>query len=240
MSARLSTVETASPRALDLGSGPCPAAGYVGVDVQPAESSDPEARSPKPDPLRSPTVIYADLFDGTPWPFPDGSVERLRAWHVIEHIPHERIVIGQRRIKRIERRRGSGNIVIATHHESVPETQDAFFWFFDEAFRVAKPGCRFELGWPHPQSDGADQDPTHCRRIPTSMLHYLSVEGRRMLRVHHYPVVCNWTIEPGSVQELGSAESLAPFTLPDGSLDVARARRAHGVFHEIRATLIKP
>jgi len=215
-----------TPLCLDLGSGPTPAAGYVGVDLVTEETGDD-----------APLVHYANLFDGTPWPFPSSSCARLRASHVIEHIPHDRIVIGQTRVKRVVRNSAGGK---ATHYETVPKTADAFFWFFDEAWRIAAPGCRFELAWPHPQSDGADQDPDHCRRVPTSMLHYLSWTGRRMLRVHHYPVSCNWLVEPGSVQELGSEESLAPFTLPDGSVDIAAARRAHGVFHEIRATLVKP
>lgn len=213
---------TSSPRALDLGSGPCPAAGYVGVDLC------------APDPGYE--VVYADLWGPEPWPFEDGSIERLRASHVIEHIPHDRIVIGTTRVRRTVK---SPHRPTTIHHDSLPKTQDAFFRFFDEAFRVAQVGCRFELAWPHPLSDDADQDPTHCRRVPVATLHYLSREGRQRLRVHHYPVSCNWVVEPGSVMELGSEEALAPFTRPDGSVDVAAARRAHGVFHEIRAVLVK-
>lgn len=240
------------PTALDLGSGPCPAPGYVGVDLCGEANGGfgfqasgnhssgfggetpeaPKAQSPEP----SSPVLYCDLFAGTPWPFASGSVERLRAWHVIEHIPHERIVVGTTRVTRTVR---SVDREPQVHRESIPAKQEAFFWFFDEAYRIARPGCRFELAWPHPQSDDADQDPTHCRRVPVSMLHYLSREGRRTLRVHHYPVACDWTVEPGSVVELAHDEKLAPFTLADGSVDFAAAKRAHGVFHEIVATLVK-
>lgn len=213
--------------ALDLGSGPCPAAGYVGVDLL-SQLGDPDGEG---------TVLFADLLDGSPWPFDDASIERLRAWHVIEHIPHSRITIGRTAFKRIVRSPGRPS---TTHFGSIPLTQDAFFWFFDEAYRIAKSGCRFELAWPHPQSDAADQDPTHCRRVNVASLHYLSRDGRRAMHVTQYPVACDWVVEPGSVQELGSEESLAPFTLQDGSIDIAAAKRAHGAFHEIRATLIKP
>lgn len=210
------------PARLDLGSGPCPAPGYVGVDLCQADPGS--------------CVIYCDLTNGQPWPFESESVEALRASHVIEHIPLGRIVVGT---TRVTRKIISPNREPITIRETIPSTQEAFFWFFDQAYRIARPGCRFELAWPHPQSDAADQDPTHTRRIPAAMLHYLSRDGRRALGVHHYPVGCNWVVEPGSVQELASAEALAPFTLADGTVDIAAAKRAHGVFHEIRAVLVK-
>ncbi len=223
----MQTRETAAvivPRALDLGSGPAPAAGYVGVDLCPADEGH--------------EVVIADLMSGEPWPFESGSVERLRAHHVIEHIPHGRVETGARiKTRGVVRSPGRGPV---THIGSMPVTQDTFFWFFDEAWRVAAPGCRFELAWPHPQSDGADQDPTHQRRIPSSTLHYLSRAGRRALRVHQYPVGCDWQIVPGSVLELATDAELARFQNPDGSFDIARAKREHGVFHEIVATLYKP
>jgi hypothetical protein len=223
-----------SPTALDLGSGPEPAPGFVGVDLCAAGAEGA-------------SVVFVDLFSGAPWPFPSESVTRLRASHVIEHIPPGRVIVGVTRVRRTVRSHifsadepmpPSPRVV--THFETIPRSQEAFFWFFDEAFRIAAPGCRFELAWPHPQSDGADQDPTHCRRIPVSMLHYLSRSGRRAMRVEHYPVECDWHIEPGSVQELATDETLAPFTRADGSIDFASAKRCHGVFHEIRAALVKP
>jgi hypothetical protein len=207
---------------LDLGSGPTPAPGYLGVDLF---TSDIEGAE----------VVYADLFSGKPWPFASESVGRLRAWHVIEHIPHDRVVIGATRVRRVVRSFGKAPV---THHETVPQTQDAFFWFFDQAWRVAAPGCRFELAWPHPQSDGADQDPTHCRRVPSSTLNYLSLEGRQALRVHHYPVSCDWVLEDKAT-EYASGEALSPFTAADDVIDVNAAKRCHGIFHEIQAVLVK-
>lgn len=206
--------------ALDLGSGPEPAPGFVGVDLLDQDE---------------PRVIYANLWNGDPWPFEDGSIERLRASHVIEHIPHTLIHIDRQRIRRqIVSPLGTKS----THFVSVATTQDAFFWFFDEAWRVARPGCRFELSWPHPQSDPADQDPTHTRRIPSATLNYLSVAGRRALRVCHYPARCDWHVE--SCTEFGSDENLALYTRPDGTVDIPEAKRHYGIFHEITAVLVKP
>lgn len=204
-----------TPRALDLGSGPCPAAGYVGVDLL---SQD------------SPRVVFADLWSGEPWPFEDGSIHALRASHVIEHIPHERVKTGRRiAFTREIRRPGKTPIV---EQGSIEESQDAFFWFFDEAYRVAAPGCRFELAWPHPWHDHADQDPTHCRRVPSPVLFYLSTEGRRSLRVQHYPVTCDWQVE--SVTEVGTDASLKFY-----ASDLMRARHHLQSFHEIQAVLFK-
>lgn len=206
-----------SPRALDLGSGPCPAAGYVGVDLL---SQD------------SPSVLYANLWDGTPWPFEDGSIRDLRAWHVIEHIPHDRVMTAERTEVTRQFRRSKGGPLV-TEQLTIPVSQDAFFWFFDEAYRVAESGCRFHLAWPHPGHEHADQDPTHCRRVPTSALFYLNRDGRRALRVHHYPVGCDWRVE--SVTEIGTDESLKFY-----ASDILRARHHLHSFHEIQAVLVKP
>lgn len=211
---------------LDLGSGTCPAAGYVGVDLLEQE----------PDAQGLGRVLYADLFGGEPWPFESASCERLRAFHVIEHIPRDRVVIGSTRVRRSVRRPGGPPQV---EYSSVPITQDALFWFFDQAYRIARPGCRFELAWPHPQSDDADKDPTHHRRIPSSMVHYLSVEGRRDMRILHYPVTCDWRVEDKSLLEIGTDTAMMPFQREDGSFDGPAARRSHGAFHEIRVTLVK-
>lgn len=203
------TVRGAGGLYLDLGSGPEPAPGHLGVDLG-------------GDGVR---VLHFDLFDGRDWPWEDETVDGLRAWHVIEHIPRERVSLGTATAIGLVKRPGQPPQKMETVYR---RTQDAFFRFFDEAFRVAKPGARFELAWPHPWHDHADQDPTHARRIPVSTLHYLSAEGRRLLRVNQYPVSCDWRIVEGSVQILTTSGS--PVARPD---DV-------NVFHEIRATLHKP
>jgi hypothetical protein len=203
-----------NPLWLDLGSGPTPAPDFLGVDL----GGDGDG------------VVHVDLWNGHRWPFESNSIERLRAWHVIEHIPHDRVPLEMTEAKVLRRSNGVETRSVVPFRR----TQDAFFWFFDEAFRIAKSGCTFELAWPHPWHEHAVQDPTHCRSVSVATLHYLSREGRRSLRVHHYPVSCDWHIVPGSVTVLGSDESLLPYD----SHEVAA--RHVGAFHEIRATLIKP
>lgn len=199
---------------LDLGSGPFPTEGYTGVDTCESEH---------------PNVVHHNLFDGSRWPWADGCVSALRASHVIEHIPHDQIVVGQGVAKIITRDAATGAYVRSERLYN--HTQDAFFWFFDEAYRVAKPGCRFELAWPDPQHFHAFQDPTHCRFIPVAALHYLSKEGRRALHVTQYRVACDWRVE--SVTRLGEPSALDIYATPE------EASRHCNAFHEIRATLIK-
>jgi hypothetical protein len=55
---------------LDLGSGPNPRAGYVGVDRRGSER-----------------VIAWDFTRADPWPFESGSVDALYSSHLIEHLP---------------------------------------------------------------------------------------------------------------------------------------------------------
>lgn len=121
------------------------------------------------DRLSSEGVVAVDLCDGAKWPWDDASVDELRAHHFIEHIPATEVFDGC-------------------------WYRDALFWFFDEAWRVAKPSALFDLRWPHHQSVWAWQDPTHRRCIPAQMLSYLSRDGRDLLRVSSYHVSCNWVV----------------------------------------------
>ena len=106
------------------------------------------------------------LDNGTPWPWENDSVSQLRASHFIEHIRAD-TVFGQ----------------------------DAFFWFFDEAYRIARPGATFQLIWPDLQSERAFQDPTHRRFIPRVSLLYLDKQWREAQGLGHYNVRCDWVAE---------------------------------------------
>ena len=57
---------------LDLGSGPNPRDGHVGVDLNPPDH---------------PWGVCFRFGTGEPWPFADESVEALYSSHLIEHIP---------------------------------------------------------------------------------------------------------------------------------------------------------
>lgn len=162
---------------LDLGSGPRPAEGYHGVDIEPGVSE-----------------FVVDFESGLPWPFRDGSIEALRASHVIEHIasahepeweklgPDGQHELGMDRVER------GGWCWGRTYRR-----KDLLFHFFDEAFRVIKPGGEFEVRWPNVQHVNASGDPTHRRFISPLLIRYLSREGRQALGVEWYRASCNWT-----------------------------------------------
>lgn len=134
-----------------------------------------------------PSVIIAwDLADGSrPWPFDDEQIEELYCSHMIEHI--------EARDTWVERR---------------GVLQDSLFYFFDQAYRVAKPGATFTLLWPALEGSAESlqelggrplvmpgpvfQDPTHRRYLSRAFLNYLSVEGRRGLGVEQYEIRCDW------------------------------------------------
>lgn len=113
------------------------------------------------------TDFQFDLASPYRWPWEDNSVDALRSSHFIEHLP-------------------------AIYHTTLGEPKDALFHFFDEAFRVAKPGATFELCWPALKSVRAFQDPTHRRFIPAESLAYLSKANRDGMGLSHYNVQCNW------------------------------------------------
>jgi hypothetical protein len=142
---------------LDLGSGPRPKAGYLGVDR-----------------IAGLTDYCVDLTSGVHWPWELNSVEALRASHVIEHIAAD------------ELQYWTGN-----HDRKV----DRLFWFFEQAFYVARPGAEFELEWPNPDHALAKGDPTHRRFLSLEFLQYLSKAGRELAGVGFYNVLCDWRVE---------------------------------------------
>ena len=170
---------------LDLGSGPRPKEGFLGVDFDPITD-------------------YQVSFDsGQPWPFEDDSIEELRASHVIEHIDAaystEWVKAGRAGTawdvtdNQLWELSGQGWIEVAGWRwVRSGRRKDLLFHFFDEAFRVIKPGGRFEVRWPNVQHVNASGDPTHRRLISALFIAYLSREGRKTVGVEQYAVDCNW------------------------------------------------
>ena len=106
--------------------------------------------------------IEADLLK-FPWTFAkDNSVDEVFVSHFIEHIPH-----------------GDG------YH-------DPFFQFFDELYRILKPGGLARFIIPYFTSVRAIQDPTHMRSIGEPTFFYLTKAWRKMNKLEHYPIKCNF------------------------------------------------
>ena len=156
---------------LDLGCGQQPAPGFTGVDLEPINSD----------------VIVFDLFGGQVWPWEDESVDEMRASHVIEHIPADMVVpykLGE----------DSDTPRQFAHRRCAGKRKDRLLFFFDEAYRIAKPGAQFTIAWPSLKSSDAFRDPTHRRFLPLEFTHYLSAIGRKTMKVDHYEVNCDWHV----------------------------------------------
>lgn len=171
---------------LDLGSGLVPKDGFTGMDLCGG----------------GPSVIEWDLTSGAPWPFGDEQIEELASSHFIEHVPLQDLITYEFVVTRYE---GGGKY---SHVRSTQPTdtmqlrgnRDALVWVMEEAWRVARMGARFHLRWPALRDEQTKElqpwtfaDPTHRRYLPPEWLHYLSLEGRRQLKIEQYGWRCNWT-----------------------------------------------
>lgn len=99
-----------------------------------------------------------------PWPVKDNSVKEVFSSHYIEHIPH-----------------GDG------YH-------DPLFQFMDEIYRILKPGGIARFIAPYYTSVRAFQDPTHLRFISEPMFQYFTKPWRKLNKLEHYPVTCDFEI----------------------------------------------
>lgn len=119
------------------------------------------------------------LWSGERWPWADSSVSELNCTHVIEHID-------------------AGWVYPDGDRGRLEGAKDAFLFFFDEAWRIAKPGATFRLQWPALQSVRAFMDPTHRRFIPLQTMMYLDRNWREMNKLGHYLGSCDWVLESGT------------------------------------------
>ena len=100
-----------------------------------------------------------------PWEFAkDNSVDEVFASHYLEHVPH-----------------GNGS-------------SDPLFQFMDEIYRILKPGGLARFVCPYYTSVRAFQDPTHLRFISEPMFQYFNKDWRKLNKLEHYPVTCNFNI----------------------------------------------
>lgn len=197
------------PIRLDLGSGRRPREGFVGVDI-----------------ARLDGITTFDLASGDKWPWKDGTVDELSSSHFIEHIAADYVeVVRAREARGMRPESEAGGSALSPQASSLkPQVlvervlQDRLLFFFDEAFRVIKPGGLFHLACPALQSTDAFRDPTHRRFIPLEMLYYLSTESRAQMGLEHYETRCNWVIEPDSVRLAGEGFELALSEHADGFL----------------------
>src|SRR3990172_13004839 len=80
-----------------------------------------------------------------------GKVDKIFCSHLVEHIPHD----------------------VLTTEDYPLRGEDGFYCFFYECWKLLKPTGRMEVLVPHAPSNGAFQDPTHCRFMVETSFSYL-------------------------------------------------------------------
>lgn len=167
-------------RKLDLACGQSPRDGFEGVDIFPGAQH----------------VVDLQQY---PWPFEDESVLDLNCSHYIEHIPMEYVPHGPfattcecgRPDARIVTYDGGAYCVSCMRTVRQP-SKDALFAFFDECHRILVPDGWLHIVVPSHRSDRAFQDPTHRRFITAQTFAYMNEDWRRVNRLDHYNVECNF------------------------------------------------
>lgn len=71
------------------------------------------------------------------------------------------------------------------------------FKFFDELYRILKPGAQVQIIAPYGKSDRAWQDPTHIRPILEATFLYANRGWREANKLNHYPISCNFDYSYG-------------------------------------------
>ena len=130
---------------------------------------------------KGPGVDIVHNLNKYPWPIKTNSVDVIHCSHYIEHIPHE----------------------VPGHME------DGFFLFFNEVSRILKEPT-FDPNNPNQPINGfADfsapyyssmrcwWDPTHRRAISEMSFQYLNEGWRKINKLDHYHVKCNFNFSYG-------------------------------------------
>ena len=108
--------------------------------------------------------IEFNLFN-YPWTFAkDNSVESVFASHFLEHVPH------------------------------IDSYDDHLYHVMDEIHRILKMGGTATFIVPYYTSMRAFQDPTHQRFIGEASFLYFSKKWRKMNKLEHYPVKCDFEV----------------------------------------------
>lgn len=134
-----------------------------------------------------------------PWPFADESVDEIRCSHFIEHLdmlfftpPGSIRSDGYCTKLRDDPTWRFEDALTAVQVSD--RSVDLFLKFFDECWRILKPGGTLSVSCPHGHSDRAFQDPSHRRFIVTDTWAYLDRDWRKANGLEHgaYGVQCHF------------------------------------------------
>jgi hypothetical protein len=140
---------------------------YIGIDIAETPSAD----------------ITMDL-QNFPWPIESNSVDKIFCSNYIEHIPHENIKSALRTSNSFEE-----------FKEKLLNSNDGLIDFYNELYRILKPGGTAQLIAPYYSSIRAIGDPTHTRLIGDSAIWYLSKQWMTENKLEHYGLTCDFDVK---------------------------------------------
>lgn len=151
---------------LDLACGNNKKEGFKGIDI-----------------ANTPDVDYVVDLQVYPWPIESESVEEIYCGHYIEHIPHLNI-------KGVLKESNS----FEEFKEKLLNSKDGLIDFFNEIYRVLKPGGKAVITAPFYSSERAYGDPTHIRYINNFLCYYLMKDWVRDNKLEHYNLNCDFDV----------------------------------------------
>lgn len=78
----------------------------------------------------------------------------------------------------------------------IEHTKDLFKWF-DEVYRILKPGGQIQIWAPYYNNMRCWQDPTHTRAISEATFLYANKGWREQNKLDHYPIKCDFDYSYG-------------------------------------------
>lgn len=152
---------------IDLACGNNKREGFAGIDI-----------------VQTPSTDYVMDLQQYPWPIESESVEEINCSHYIEHIPHTNIKAVLDKSNTFEE-----------FKENLLNTKDGLIEFFNEIYRILKPGGKVYLVAPYYSSMRSIGDPTHVRFIGDSTFWYLDKEWVENNKLQHYGLNCNFKVK---------------------------------------------
>ena len=134
----------------------------------------------------SPTARHKVNLCKFPWPWEDSSIDELYSADFLEHIPDCYV-------------KSDGVTYLSVPQDS--SDKDLLCRFMDEAYRVLKPGGRFEIMVPSGMSSLGFRDPTHRRFFFNDSFYYFNYNWRESRGLGHYLCMCNFEVSVYTIVE---------------------------------------